>query len=80
METLQNKLKNDDLLKLINLSELICTNAERKSYGIKAKDANLHDDESDNALWFWELTNISLLSQRLQKNSQQERSQRAMLG
>lgn len=49
----------DEIMK--GLSDIICSNAERKSYGVKEKDAITYLDESPNALWSWELTNSSLL-------------------
>jgi len=51
-----------DLIDLINLNELICSNAERKSNGVKPKAAILYEDESPEALWCWEISNIMLLS------------------
>jgi hypothetical protein len=35
----------------LNIKELICANAERKSYGIKSKDSTLYEDASKEALW-----------------------------
>jgi hypothetical protein len=51
------------IIDAINMQELICANAERKSYGVRPKDAILYEDETVNALWCWEITNISLLPQ-----------------
>jgi hypothetical protein len=65
---------------LPGLSDLICTNAERKSYGIRSKDSILYEDESEDALWYWELFNTTLLPQTYLKNLQYIRSQRSMLG
>jgi len=50
----------------ILISELITDEnvnqiAERKSYGIKEKDAIRYEDESENALWMWEVTNFKYL-------------------
>ena len=44
------------------LSDLICTNAERKSYGIRPKESLLYEDNTPEALYSWEVTNLSLLS------------------
>jgi hypothetical protein len=65
---------------LPGLSDLICTNAERKSYGIRSKDSILYEDESEDGLWYWELFNTTLLPQTYLKNLQYIRSQRSMLG
>lgn len=65
---------------LPGLPDLICTNAERKSYGIRSKDSILYEDESEEALWYWELFNTSLLPQDYLKNLLFIRSQRSMLG
>lgn len=51
-----------------SLADVICLYAERKSYGLKHKDAVTYLDEQSDALWQWELTNISLLSPILQRN------------
>ena len=56
------------------LSELICSNAERKSYGIRSKESIIYEDESEDALWCWELFNTSLLPQAYLKNLQYIRS------
>ena len=45
--------------------DLISSNAERKAYGLKSKSINIIDDESPDCLWYWELTNSSLLPQSL---------------
>lgn len=50
-----------------SLADVICLYAERKSYGLKHKDAVTYLDEQSDALWQWELTNISLLSPVLQR-------------
>ena len=59
---IQEKLKNlevfsdhspEDLLR--GLQDLICTNAERKSYGIRCKESILYEDESPEAMYFWEI-------------------------
>jgi len=52
---------------LKSLADVICLYAERKSYGLKHKDAVTYLDEQSDALWQWELTNISLLSPVLQR-------------
>ena len=65
---------------LSGLPDLICTNAERKSYGIRSKDSILYEDESLDALWYWELFNTSLLPQDYLKDLLYIRSQRSMLG
>ena len=62
------------------LPELICTNAERKSYGVRSKDSVLYTDDSLDSLWRWELTNTSLLPLLLQRNLLSIRGQRLMLG
>lgn len=49
------------------MDELICTNAERKSYGIKDKLAVIYECESKEALWHWEMTNTLFLPLNLQK-------------
>ena len=51
------------------LPDIICSNAERKFYGVKDKDAITYIDESPNALWNWELTNSSLLPLTTQKQN-----------
>lgn len=55
----------EEILK--SLADVICLYAERKSYGLKHKDAVTYLDEQSDALWQWELTNISLLSPVLQR-------------
>lgn len=65
------------LLKSLNLRDLICCNAERKTYGIKAKDAILYEDESPTALWCWEISNTLLLPAHLQKSLPNVRLQKA---
>ncbi len=47
------------------MRELICQSAERKSYGIKPSDAICYDDESNEALWFWEISNVTLLPMKV---------------
>lgn len=56
----------EEILK--GLADVICSNAERKSYGVKHKDAVTYLDEHPDALWYWEITNIGLLSPALQKS------------
>jgi uncharacterized protein YlxW (UPF0749 family) len=54
-------------LNIIDFSDLICSNAERKSYGVRNKDSILYEDESEDALWSWEITNTLLLPASMQK-------------
>lgn len=57
-------ISEDELKKALanfDLSDLLCSNAERKSYGIRDKDSILYECESFDALWSWELTNTLLL-------------------
>ncbi len=42
-------LSEDDVTKALenfDFSELLCSNAERKSYGLREKDSILYEDES----------------------------------
>jgi hypothetical protein len=59
-------LNNESLLRSFsNLSDLICTNAERKSFGVRDKSSLstvIYDCDSRDALWFWELSNPLVLS------------------
>ncbi|TNV71357.1 hypothetical protein FGO68_gene12227 [Halteria grandinella] len=61
------------------LTDFVSQCAERKSYGIKSKDAILYIDESADALWHWELFNFSFLPASLQQDIVFIRSQRATL-
>lgn len=62
-----NKLLPNMIIEKIFSSQcdLISSNAERKAYGLKSKSINIIDDESLDCLWYWELTNSSLLPQIL---------------
>jgi hypothetical protein len=46
---------------LPTLSDYICQTAERRSYGLRQKDSIIYDDESEEALWYWEIINTSML-------------------
>jgi hypothetical protein len=43
------------------LSDFICQSAERKSYGLRSKDSILYEDDSEEALYFWEISNTTIL-------------------
>jgi hypothetical protein len=55
----------------------LCHIAERRSYGLRSKDSILYDDDSEDALFFWELSNTALLPAHLQRNLGYARAQRA---
>jgi hypothetical protein len=42
-----------------SLKQLICVSADRKSYGIKPKEAICYEDETSECLWSWEVQNMS---------------------
>ena len=44
----------------LDLNELLLMNAQRKTYGNAPKQFDLYTDETDAALWTWELTQPSL--------------------
>jgi hypothetical protein len=52
---------------------LIIASAERNSYGIRSKDSILYEDESENALYFWDYLNTAILPSELQKHSSCQR-------
>lgn len=63
-QLIKQLISEDELKKALanfDLSDLLCSNAERKSYGIRDKDSILYECESFDALWSWELTNTLLL-------------------
>jgi hypothetical protein len=64
---------------LTNLGDFICQSAERRSYGVRSKESILYEDESEDALWFWEVSNVGVLSASLQKNLLYIRQQRATI-
>jgi hypothetical protein len=53
---------------LATLSDYICQTAERRSYGLKSKDAILYEDDFEEALWFWEIYNTNVLPASIKKN------------
>ena len=53
---------------LPNLADFICQSAERRSYGVRSKESILYEDESQDALWFWEVSSVNVLPATLQKN------------
>ena len=53
---------------LTKLGDFICQSAERRSYGVRSKESILYEDTSEDALWFWEVSNVGVLSASLQKN------------
>jgi hypothetical protein len=55
---------------LPNLADFICQSAERRSYGVRSKESILYEDQSQDALLFWEVSNVNVLSASLQKNIQ----------
>ena len=63
-------------LNCISIKDLICINAERKSYGLRSKESILYEDEQRNAYWSWEITNTSLLPMNVQKTVTQVRMNR----
>lgn len=66
---------------LLGMQELICANAERKSFGIRGDSTNSHyEDTSPDALWSWELFNPSLLPQGLQRQALAQRASYALTG
>ena len=44
----------------LDLNDLLLMNAQRKSYGNAPKQFDLYTDETDAALWTWELAQPSL--------------------
>jgi len=54
-----------DFLPSSIVSELITSAAERKCYGLKHKEAVPLDDETPEALWVWEVRNLSLMPTKL---------------
>jgi hypothetical protein len=51
------------------MKDLIPGYAERKSYGVRPpKDAVLYEDESEDALWCWELFNTNMLPASLSRD------------
>jgi len=53
---------HEQLLDLVDFQDFLMTNAERKSYGIRDKLSLIYDDESNDALWSWELINFKIFS------------------
>jgi len=45
---------------IVDFDNLLLLNAQRKSYGVPPKNFNLWEDESEEAVWAWELVAPSL--------------------